>query len=114
MKHLVSKEGCDVNETGTESALPHAAAPIEMITRSRPAVRNQGEQTALRTSVLAAELDNVECVQLLLTHGASVGMQDGQMRRQCRIASSTKVTCEHGAGHPLRKEPSNGAWHSKL
>ena len=28
--------------------------------------------------------------------------------RPC-IASSTKVTCEHGAGRPLRKEPSNGA-----
>mmetsp|Transcript_39405 Transcript_39405/g.124476 ORF Transcript_39405/g.124476 Transcript_39405/m.124476 type:complete len:473 (-) Transcript_39405:1477-2895(-) len=68
VKHLVSKEGCDVNETGA------------------------GEQTALH---LAAELDNVECVQLLLTHGASVGMQDGQMRTP--LLAACVGNCRHAA-----------------
>ena len=57
--------------------------------------RSQGEQTALH---LAAELDNVECVQLLLTHGASVGMQDGQRRDS--VGGSRERGKRGGVGWP--------------
>lgn len=74
----------------------------------------QGEQTPLH---LAAELDAVDCIKVLLSHGANLNAQDGQMLTpllaacagNCQHAS--KALMEAGASLTIADEEENAPLH---
>ena len=74
----------------------------------------QGEQTPLH---LAAELDAVDCIQLLLKHGANINAQDGQMLTPLLAAcagncqNASKALMDAGASLTLADEGENTPLH---
>lgn len=93
VEQLITKEKADVNETRAVRRLALAARLLgahpalhshgcrrrprraSTAAGALPLICAQGEQTPLH---LAAELDSVECVRVLLAHGANHAARDGQ------------------------------------